>query len=582
MTALLEVDELAVRFGDEVDALRGVSLRLERGESLAIVGESGAGKSTLALCLAGLIQPPEASGSVQIGGQELLGASGQELDRLRWETVAVALQGAPFNPVISVGDQVAEPLRERRGMSARDARRRAGELAGEVLLDEGVLERHPHQISGGERRRAALATALALDPDLLVLDEPVGGLDPATRRDLVERIAALRESRGFGLIVISHDLPEAAQLAERSMVLYAGETMEEGPTSHVIGEPAHPYSFALIGAYPLMSTTKDLRPLRGRSPDPRAVPPGCPFHPRCPQAEEVCWERRPALEPSRGRAVLCHFGGLKTLLHVEEVGKTFRNGRRSLEALRSVSLTLRAGESLGVVGSSGSGKSTLARIVSGHLAPDEGQVWLEGTPLPRSARGAARSIRRRVQLVMQDPWDALSPRMTVEELVGEPLRLLPAGQRPPARAVEEALDGVGLPCTGSFLHARSHELSGGQLQRIALARALVARPTVVVADEPTSMLDASEQARLLLTLRERQIEMGLGLLLISHDLALVRKVTDRIVVLDGGQVAEEGPSNIVSTSPRSVTGRRLLDAAPALSLNGASVAREPVAEERSS
>jgi peptide/nickel transport system ATP-binding protein len=251
VTALLEVGELAVRFGDEVDALRGVSLRLERGESLAIVGESGAGKSTLALCLAGLIQPPEARGSVQIGGQELLGASGQELDRLRWETVAVALQGAPFNPVISVGDQVAEPLRERRGMSARDARRRAGELASEVLLDEGVLERHPHQISGGERRRAALATALALDPDLLVLDEPVGGLDPATRRDLVERIAALRESRGFGLIVISHDIPEAAELAERSLVLYAGETMEEGPTSHMIGEPAHPYSFALIGAYPL-------------------------------------------------------------------------------------------------------------------------------------------------------------------------------------------------------------------------------------------------------------------------------------------------------------------------------------------
>jgi len=580
VTALLEVSGLVVRFADEVDALRGVSLHLDRGESLAIVGESGAGKSTLALCLAGLVQQPDASGSVQVHGQELIGASEEELRSLRWETVAVALQGAPFNPVISVGDQVAEPLRERRGMSAGDARRRAGELAAEVLLDEDLLERHPHQVSGGERRRAALAMALALDPDLLVLDEPVGGLDPATRRDLVEQIGALRESRGFGLIVISHDIPEAAQLAQRSMVLYAGETMEEGPTSRVVGDPAHPYSFALIGAYPVMSTTKDLRPLRGRSPDPRAVPPGCPFNPRCPQAEEVCRERRPPFESSRGRIVLCHFGGLKTLLHVEDVGKTFRHGRRTFEALLSVSLTLRAGESVGIVGPSGSGKSTLARIITGHLAPDGGRVLIEDTPLPRTARGAARSIRRRIQLVMQDPWDALSPRLTVEELVGEPLHLLPAEQRPPPRAVEEALEGVGLPSSGSFLKARSHELSGGQLQRIALARALVARPDVVVADEPTSMLDASEQARLLLTLRERQIEMGLGLLLISHDLALVRKVTDRIVVLGAGRVAEEGPSNVVSTSPRSVTGRRLLDAAPALALNGASAEQEHLAEER--
>ncbi|HEX2041774.1 MAG TPA: ABC transporter ATP-binding protein [Acidimicrobiales bacterium] len=570
--------DLEVCFGGEVEALRGVSFSLEPGESLAVVGESGSGKSTLALCLAGLVQPPEARGSVRVDGVELLGASEETLRSVRWARVAIGLQGSPFNPVVTVGDQVAEPMRDRLGISAGEARRRSEELAREVLLDPALLDRYAHQLSGGQRRRASLAMVLSLNPALVVLDEPTAGLDPATRQELVRRIVELARARQFALIVISHDLPDASEMAMRTLVLYAGETMEEGATPRVIGDPTHPYSWDLVNAYPVMTTTKDLRPIRGRPPDPRAVPPGCPYHTRCTQAEAVCVEKRPELALSKERMVFCHFGGLKTLLSARDVTKSFGRGRDAVPALAGVSIALRHGESVGIVGPSGSGKSTLARILAGHLAADSGDVVLEGEPLPRSWRGADRKRRRRIQLVMQDPADALSPRLTVEELVGEPLDLAPDGEGPRDRsarqaAVAEALESVGLPGSGSFLQARTHQLSGGQLQRIALARALVARPQLLVADEPTAMLDASEQARMLVVLRERQIEMGLGLLFISHDLAVVRKVTDRMVVLDAGRVVEEGPSALVSTRPRSHTARMLVDSSaafpPALSGNGA-------------
>ena len=559
---LLEVDGLVVTFGGEVEALRGVSFTLEQGQSLAIVGESGSGKSTLAHCLAGLVQPPEAQGSVRVRGTEVLGASDDALRALRWSTVALALQGAPFNPVATVGDQVAEPLRDRLGMDRREAHARARALAREVMLEPELLDRYPHQISGGERRRASLAMMLALDPALVVLDEPTAGLDPAIRQELVERIVRLSADKGFALVVISHDLPDAASMAQRTIVLYAGEVMEDGATAKVIAEPAHPYSWALINAYPVMTTTKDLRPIRGRPPDPRAVPPGCPFNPRCTQVEDVC-TTRPPLALSRDRLVLCHFGGLKTLLAAHDVTKSFGRGRHAVAALAGVSLTVREGESVGIVGPSGSGKSTLARILAGHLPADSGRVILEDEPVPGSWKGADRMRRRRIQLILQDPADALSPRLDVEALVGEPLAIVGTDEAERRTAVAEALESVGLPSTGSFLRAFSHELSGGQLQRLALARALVCQPKILVADEPTAMLDASEQARLLVVLRERQVEMGLGLVLVSHDVASVRKVTDRMVVLDRGRVVEEGPSALVSTSPQSATARLLVDASPA-------------------
>lgn len=560
--SLLEVHELAVSYASGVDALRGVTFSLDRGEALALTGETGSGKTTLALSLAGLVQPPAARGSVRVESNEVLGASGEELRQLRWATVAVGLQGAPFNPVVTIGDQIAEPLRDRLGLSAGEARARAADAVDEVALAPALLGRYPHELSGGEKRRAMLAMALILDPALLVLDEPTAGLDPVTRGEVIDRLHALRAERGFALLIISHDLPGAAQLAERTMVLYGGKIVEAGGTPMIVGDPAHPYTWGLVSAYPVMSTTKDLRPIRGTPPDPRTLAPGCPFFERCTQAVDRCFDEMPPLEASRGRLVACHFGGLKTLLSAQGIAKGFGRGAGRVQALQEVSMTVREGESVGVIGPSGSGKSTLARLLTGHLDPDAGTISIADSPLGSSWSRSSRELRRRVQLVMQDPWDALSPRLTVRQLVREPLDIAGTDGRRRDGQVGDALATVGLPSTGAFLEARTHELSGGQLQRVALARALVAGPKLLVADEPTSMLDASEQARLLVVLRERQVEMGLALVLVSHDIALVRKVTDRIVVLEGGRVVEEGPSHTVSTAPRTTTARRLIGAAP--------------------
>ncbi|MBA3735245.1 MAG: ABC transporter ATP-binding protein [Actinobacteria bacterium] len=560
MTPVLEVTDLRVRYRHDVDALRGVSLLLDRGDSLAIVGESGSGKTTLAHCIVGLVQPPDVvGGSALVAGHEIVGADPELLRSLRWSTVAIALQGAPLNPVVRVGAQLLEPLQQC-GVRDAHARRRIGELADELLPRRDVLERYPHELSGGERQRVMLAMTLVLDPELVILDEPGAGLDPLSKQELVESVAQLAADRNFALLVISHDLPAATRLALRTLVLYAGETMEEGATSGVIGRPEHPYTWALVNAYPVLSTTKDLRPIRGTSPDPRAIPPGCPFNPRCTQAEEICSVEHPALAPSRGRLVTCHFGGLKTLLEATGLRKRYPGSEEA--ALDDVSVVLHHGESVGVVGPTGSGKTTLARILAGDLTPDGGEVRLQGESL-HGWGDDTRALRRQVQLIQQDPWDALSPRLSVEALVGEPLHIGGSSDR---GLVVATLEAVGLPTSGAFLEARAAQLSGGELQRIALVRALIAHPKMIVADEPTSMLDASEQARLLVQLRELQVERGLGLVLVSHDLALVRKVTDRIVVLDGGRVVESGSSAMVSTHPRSATGRALVDAAPVFDL----------------
>lgn len=563
MTPLLEVRSLHVTYPGGVTALRGVDLTVAAGERVAVTGESGSGKSTLARTLAGLVQPPQAGGSVRLEGRELLGAAEEDLRAVRWRRVALALQDAPLHPVRRVEAQLVEPLRRRAGLGTRAAGQRVREVCAEVHLDPGLLSRYPHELSGGQRRRVMLALALTLDPVLVVLDEPTAGLDPAARVELVADVDRLARARGFALLVVSHDLPDATALAERTAVLYAGEVVEHGSSAAVVEDPAHPYTWGLVHAYPVMSTTKDLRPIRGQPPDPRQVPAGCAFHPRCFQAEPRCATERPAPAPVDGRVLACHLGGLRRLLVARDLHKTFGRGPAAVRALQGVSLTLRAGEAVGVVGPSGSGKSTLARILAGHLTPDAGTVSLGGTPLPRSWRREHRVLRREVQLVLQDPWDALSPRLTVAELVAEPLAVAghPAGSR--AELVTRTLESLGLPGSGSFLETRTAELSGGQLQRVALARALVLDPRVLVADEPTAMLDASERARLLVQLRERQAELGLGLVFVSHDLATVRKVTDRVVVLDAGRVVEEGPAHLVTSRPQSPTARRLLAAAPA-------------------
>jgi peptide/nickel transport system ATP-binding protein len=574
---LLSVRDLRVHFhpvdgrdGGVIRAVDGVSFDLAAGEALAIVGETGSGKTTIGRALLGLHPSGSTAGSIRLAGRELVDLPEEAWRPLRWRRIAMAVQGAgsAFDPVLRVGEQIAEPLREHLGLSPAEAAARAATLAERVGLEPRHLRAYPHQLSGGEKQRAMLAMALSCEPEILVADEPTSGQDVLSRARLIE---LMRQVHGGGeggpsLILISHDLAAAARVAGRVAVLYAGKIVEAGPAREVLTTPRHPYTWGLLNAYPSMTTARDLRGIRGRPPDPADPPPGCRFHPRCTQAVERCRQVDPPLVDVGGRLIACHLGGLQTLLQARDLHKAFAsNGNGAVAAVRGASLDVYEGEVVALVGETGSGKTTLGRLLVGLLEADGGYVVFEGQDLSAMSGRERKALRQRIQLVAQDPFDVISPRLTVGEIVREPLDVQKAGT-PAEREdrVRDALQAVGLPSGPSFLGRRAHELSGGQLQRVAIARALVLDPKLIVADEPVSMLDASEQAKVINLLKEIQNERGMGLLLVSHDLALVRKVADRILVMRQGQIVEDGPASRVVTMPQHAYTRTLLQAAPAL------------------
>jgi peptide/nickel transport system ATP-binding protein len=576
---ILELADLRVTYdagATRVHALRGVTLSVDRGDAVGVVGESGSGKTTLALSTLRLL-PGEAviEGSVRLGGQELVGAPAEVVRRHRGRTAAYVIQapGRGFNPVRTIGSQIAEPMRLLLDMSKADARDKTARLARLVELDPDLLDRYPHELSGGERQRAMLAMALACDPPLLILDEPTSNLDSTTKAAIAQTLAGLRHGRGVGLLVISHDLSLMADLTDDLAVLYGGIVLERGPTRTIVTDPRHPYSRDLLGAYPSMTTQKDLRGIRGAAPDPADPPSGCPYHPRCTQAIEECITWPPELLPVAGRRIACLRGGVLIRLAAANVTKSYRTGlRRTVQALNGVTLDVREGEVVGIVGETGSGKSTLVRILIGVEEPDAGTVEWEGSPLAAFDKENWADFRRRVAVVFQDPFEAVSPLLAVGDVVQEPLDVQHLGNRAErSERVTAALAGVGLPQTEAFLSRRAHDLSGGQLQRVAIARALVLGPRLLLADEPTSMLDASEQAKLMVMLKDEQVARGMAMVVVSHDLALVRKVADRLVVLHAGEVAEAGPGAEVIAAPRHPVTRVLVQAAARLGT------REPVA-----
>lgn len=580
--AWLAVRDLQVAYrlpdGRELPALHGLSFDLARGETLGVVGEAGSGKTTLLLALLGLLPTARVSGSVFFAGGPLPLGDEQRLRAFRWRRIALAFQGSAtaFNPVYPVGAQVVEPLVEHLGLDGGTARARALALWERVGLRPELFDRYPHQLSGGEKQRALLAMALACEPELLLVDEPTSGLDALAKAQALDLLRTLQRQRGFGLIVVSHDLGDVRRLATQVLVLYAGRAVEYGSADLVLADPRHPYSVGLVGAYPTLSRARDLWGIRGAPPDPLHPPPGCVFHPRCTQTVERCRTETPRLTEWHGRWIACHLGGTQVLLAARGLQKTFHlPGGAPVAAVQDATFEVREGEVVALVGPSGSGKSTIARLLVGLVPPDAGTVLLEGQDLGALRGPALTAARRRIQLIFQDPFDALSPRLTVLELVREPLDLAGGLAGSPAHpgarwgALERAerdararaaLAAVRLPTTPEFLARHAHELSGGQAQRVALARALVVEPKIIVADEPVAQLDVSEQAHVIRLLKELQNERGLGLLLISHDLALVRKVADRIVVLHAGRVVESGPADRVVTAPAHPVTRALLAA----------------------
>lgn len=550
-----------------VRAVDGVDLSVARGECLGVLGESGSGKSTLARAVLGLVPEARVHGDVRLDGLDLrtLGESGWRA--VRWRRIALAFQStAALNPVLRVLDQVAEPLEVHLGLRRGDARGRAADALGAVGLDLSQATRYPSELSGGQRRLALLAMATVCEPELLMLDEPTSGLDAVTRDRVLELLGRLRAA-GTTIVVLGHDVETLARIADRVAVLYRGWLAELGPAAQVLPDPRHPYSRGLLNARPTLATVKELRGIRGRRPNPAEVATGCPFAGRCTQEIEECTLVRPPLVPPTGeedgRLVACIRGGVVPLLVARGLSKAYRLreglGRRRVPAVDGISLELREGEIVGVVGSTGAGKSTLGLLLAGLLAPDAGTVVFAGNEL---AGDGLRAARRRLQMVFQDPFEALSPRLTVLQAVREPLEV--QGLASGGEAVElvrRSLTATRLPADDTFLGRHTHELSGGELQRAALARALVLDPKVLVLDEPVAMLDPSEQAELLQLIKALQVERGLAVVLVSHDLASVLRLADRVIVLDHGRVVEEASGTALLVAPRHPVTRALLDAA---------------------
>ena len=531
---MLSIRGLEVSVG-RTEILRGIDLDIDKGDCLAIIGESGAGKSTLGLSIMGLLSSGTVKGEVLLNGRDLLQLNEDELRRLRGGEMAMVFQNIEdaLDPVQRAGDQIIEAISIHRKASSAEEMRR---LLLAVGLGAEKAESYPHQLSGGEKQRVCIAMALANDPDLIILDEPTASLDAMTKMDIIHLLQSALHGRMA--LLITHDISLAQRLANRLAVLYAGRIMEVGDTSQILGSPAHPYTRGLVRSYPAICRAKDQQGIPGMM---RHGLAGCPFHDRCTQRIEICKTEVPLLEEVRGRLVACHRGGIVPLLEVRELSVSFG----SYPALSGVDLTLYEGETLAVVGESGSGKTTLSKAIMGLCQEGSGEIFLEGERVGK--RDA--SFYSRVQMIFQNPKESVSHRMTVLDAVLEPLNVMQRGspEERVARA-KQVLRQAELPVNDRFLAKYPHQLSGGEVQRVAIARALALRPKLLIADEPTSALDPSVQAKILKLLLNLQERMGLGILLVTHDIAVARKVSDRIVVLLKGRIVEEGATDEILIS----------------------------------
>ena len=580
--------------GHDRRALRDVSFQIASGESYGLVGESGSGKSTVALALTRYLprNGRVSAGTIRINGADPLAMGAADLRGLRARTVSMVYQepGRALNPSIKVGRQVAE-VYEIAGLGRAGALERAeGMLRKVQIADPGrVMERYPHQLSGGMAQRAVIAMALAAEPSLLILDEPTTALDATVEAEVLDLVAELRTEFATSVLFISHNLAVIAKMCDRVGVLYAGELIEEGPAREVFDQPRHPYTVGLLRCIPRRGQRKDhgrLDTIPGFLPTPGDEPAGCIFAPRCPIAEDQCRVAPPSAFPvGDGRTSRCYLheqtedlprntpvnlefspvrDAGRPVVRLERLSKTFGPRGEAVRALVGVELGLELGETLGLVGESGSGKTTLARALLGLIPPDEGSVIdLDGQPLAPDARRRGRDQLKALQIVFQNPDSALNRRHTVRRLISRPLRRL-AGLSGP-RLRERLADLVrSVRMEDRQLSLRPGQLSGGLKQRVAIARAFAGGPRIVVCDEPTSALDVSVQAAILNLLVDLQAKEQVTYLFISHDLGLVRYLSDRIAVLYLGRVMEVGPAETVFAGPHHPYTEALLSAVPSL------------------
>lgn len=573
MKHCLEVKDLSIYYGyyhgstpDRADihevgivAVHNVSFTLHEGNSLGIIGESGSGKTSLALAVMGLLdKSARVKGQVLYDTVDLQQLSERQRKKYRWHKIAMVFQNSldVLNPVLTVHEQIIEAIRRHEGLSRPAARARTDELLCTVGLDPAWGKSYPHELSGGMRQRVLIAMALACDPQFLIVDEPTASLDAMTKGEIVDLLHRLQKERQFGLIVISHDMSVVAGLTSQLAVMYQGYFLETGFTKDVLKNPMHPYTRGLLNSSPSINPYRDLWgiPVELR---PNTTS-GCPFYARCDQAIAICKQKRPALQyVSVEREVACNRGGIVTLLVGRGIYKTYKQGKRRVQACINCNLAVRAGEIVVLIGQSGSGKTTLASILSGLLPADAGEVLFEDE---RLIGNAATSRYGGIQMVFQDPFSATNPYFTTQQVVAEPLDILGIQSKTERKAaVRQALRDVQLPDSEEFLQRPCYELSGGQRQRLALARSLVLKPKLLIADEISSMLDPSTEANILRLLKGLQNSQGFAMLYITHDLNLARKIADKVYVMYQGQIVDVGPPGEIFCNPTNAYTKRLVE-----------------------
>ena len=524
--ALLQIDDLCTSFhstDEEIEAVRGVSLTLNKGQTLALVGESGSGKTVTALSVMQLLPYPKAHhprGSIRFAGSELIGASRSLLTRVRGGRIGMIFQEpmTSLNPLHSVEKQISEVLILHKGLSRARARERTLELLHKVQIrdPEKRLASYPHQLSGGQRQRVMIAMALANDPDILIADEPTTALDVTIQAQILSLLKTLQRELGMAILLITHDLGIVEKMSDHVAVMQGGEIVEKASTTDLFANPRHPYTRMLLQAEP------GGRPLPADADSPELI---------------SCENLRVWFPVKSG---------------------LFRRTVDHIKAVDDISLRLQAGHTLGVVGESGSGKTTLALALL-HLTRSEGVVRFEGSDISGRDAAGLKNLRRRMQVVFQDPYGSLSPRLSIREIVAEGLVAHGIGDEAEReQRVVDSLREVGMDADS--LDRYPHEFSGGQRQRIAIARALIMHPHLVVFDEPTSALDRSVQAQIIDLLRDLQQKHNLAYLFISHDLKVVRALSDNIIVMQDGKAVEQGRAETIFESPRHAYTKRLIKA----------------------